>query len=106
MSCPKCEYYRKKLSPHEDADFTADYLLVEPREYLRSCIAFRKNSTDKILLVHASEVFYAAFNFHPDVADVTKMGRTLKALGWEATKRDGYTMYALPLEEFEDANPC
>jgi hypothetical protein len=102
MSCPKCEYYRKKLSPHEDPDFTADYLLVEPREYLRSCVAFRKNSTDKILLVSAGDVFLEAFGEYPDVADVTKMGRTLKALGWEATKRDGYTLYALPLEEFEN----
>jgi len=101
MTCPKCEYYRKKLSPHEDADFTADYLLVEPREFISGCVAFRKNSTNKILLVAAYDVFLHAFGFHPDVADVTKMGRTLKALGWEATKRNGFTLYALPIEEFD-----
>jgi len=106
VSCPKCAHYRRKLSPHEDVDFTADYLLVEPRAWLLKQVTFRKGSADPVLLVAASDVYYEAFGVPPDVSNVAKLGRTLKALGWEATKRDGYTMYAMSVEEFEDDRTC
>jgi hypothetical protein len=101
MSCPKCDYYRRKLSPLEDPAFTADFLLVQPVAWMRENQAVRKNSTQKLVSISASECFAEAFGYEPDHHDVMQMGRTLRALGWESTKQGGYTRYVKELEEFD-----
>lgn len=101
MSCQECARLRAKLSPLEDPSFTADYILVEPVGWLKEQTGRRQNGTP-IMIVHAAELFKAAFGHDPDHHDVMMMGRTLKAMGWEQSKHRGITKYIMEKEEFDD----
>ena len=101
MSCPQCVKLRKKLSPLEDPSFTADFLLVQPVAWMRENQAVRKNSTVKTVNISAAECFEEAFGYEADHHDAMQMGRTLRALGWEMTKQNGYVRYVMDLEEFD-----
>lgn len=99
--CKECARLRAKLSPLEDPTFTADFLLVAPIAWMRENIAIRKNSTTKTVNISAAECFEAAFGYEADHHDSMMMGRTLRALGWEFTKQNGYIRYVMDLEEFD-----
>mgnify|MGYP003424468189 FL=1 len=104
MSCQECARLRAKLSPLEDPSFTADYLLVEPVEWLREQVGRRQNGVP-IMIVHAADLFREAFGHDPDHQDVMMMGRTLKAMGWEQSKHRGITKYIMTKEEFDAIYP-
>lgn len=102
MECPNCIKLRRKLSPLEDQDFTADFLLMQPVAWMREHTAFRKNSTVQIVSISAAECYEQAFGIAPNINGSMKMGRTLRALGWEPTKQNGLTRYVMDLEEFDN----
>jgi hypothetical protein len=104
MECQECARLRAKLSPLEDPSFTADYLLVEPVEWLREQRGSRQNGTP-LIIVHAAELFQEAFGHKPDHQDTMMMGRTLKAMGWEQSKHRGITKYIMTKEEFDATYP-
>lgn len=83
--CEECARLRSRLAPLEDADFTADYILVEPVEW----IVLQENMKNMII-VRASELLEVAFG--PGVytkSDVARMGRTLQSMGWLRTAKNG-----------------
>jgi len=100
MSCKECERLRRKLSPNEDPDFTANYLLVEPLDWLKEQTATRKNGRTKIVMVKAREVYEQAFEEEPTYTQTAIMARTLRALGWEFSKRGGDDVYTMDYKEF------
>lgn len=99
MSCQECDRLRAKLSPLEDPDFTAEYRLVEPVEWLRG----QELVYDKAEAVGATlpDIFFMAFSRYGNNSEITKLGRTLLALGWSRTKRNGILYYVMGKEEFE-----
>lgn len=95
------ERLRRKLSPNEDPDFTANFLAVLPhvREWLRL-----QTTHQGKLRVNAAEVFEEAFGYRPSVVEARKMGYTLRALGWELTRWNGLTRFTMSIEEFDDVH--
>lgn len=101
MSCKECERLRSKLSPFEDKHFTADYLLVEPLEWLSTLPEVSYNGRPAVA-VQLSDL-WDQFNDAPaNTADLTRLGRTLVALGWSRTKRQGDLYFVMEKGEFDD----
>jgi len=97
--CKECKRLRNKLSPLEDKSFTEAYQRVEPVEYYRASLHSRNGSP--YVVIRLCDAWAAAFPKTPyTVLDLTKLGRTFDALGWERTKRNGITHFALKYDEF------
>ena len=88
MNCPNCEKLRKALSPMEDRDFTDKYLANQPTEWLRECV---EAGFPRITL---STLWERTFpGTAPNPLDLTRLGRTLDALGWRRTKYNGLLQF-------------
>jgi hypothetical protein len=83
MTCKQCEVLRKALSPMEDSEFTAQFLAAARVGYDQQVRSLR-------------DVWASAFETPPNVFDLTKLGRTLDALGWRRTKRNGFLFFIPP----------
>lgn len=101
MSCKECERLRSKLSPFEDKHFTADYLLVEPLEWLSTLPEVSYNGRPAVA-VQLSDLWCEVYDTPPNTADLTRLGRTLVALGWSRTKRQGDLYFVMNKGEFDD----
>jgi len=100
MSCQECVRLRAKLSPLEDAQFTADYLLVEPVSWIKEHVG-RRRTNEPVYLIEPDQLYMKAFGERGSPNDLAVLGRTLKALGWESSRRHGYVVYLIPKEEYD-----
>jgi len=100
MECKKCEWLKRKLSPLEDVEFTARYCLRENFEWLRTQRGTRQGKS--AIVVRLRDVWVNTFNSVPNNVDLTTLGRTLEALGWERTRRKGITFFLMNCKEFEN----
>jgi len=87
MSCKECARLRKALSPLEDPEFTAWYLAHEPTQWLGRQRVLRKGVPH--LRVSLPALWAESFGGDAGPLGLTKLGRTLQALGWSRTKIDG-----------------
>ena len=101
MSCKECERLRRKLSPKEDPDYTASYRLVEPVEFIREKCCVKRNGVQMVVVAPKS-LFKQAFGYEGNNRELMLLGRSLRALGWEHTKRGGFQFFSMTLEEFND----
>ncbi len=88
MICPNCERMRKALSPLEDREFTEKYLANQPTGWLADCVAA---GFPRITLPVLWERTFPGTT--PNPLDLTKLGRTLDALGWRRTKYNGLLQF-------------
>lgn len=101
LNCETCEFLRSKLSPLEDKEFTSLFRQLEPsRKWYASKVVGSKRGT--IIKLTLPELWEAAFGEVGNMAEITKLGRTLLALGWTRTKTEGRLFFTLPLEELSD----
>ena len=99
--CQECKRLRNKLSPLEDHSFTADLLLVFPVEWVKEHVG-RRRTNEEVYVIEPAELYYTAFGERGSPNDLAVLGRSLKALGWEATRRRGYITYLIPKAEFDE----
>ncbi len=101
-TCKECARLRKKLSPLEDAAFTAEFVAREPTllEFYVQKTTLRDGALSYIVTLRP--LWLAAFGTDPTPLELTKLGRTLAALGWERTKRNGLQFFCLPVKEFDE----
>ena len=98
MACKNCERLRAKLSPMENKAFTEKFKLVEPIAYYKSCTTQRRG--EDAYSVKLSEVYRRAFRKPADNHQLTELGRTLQAIGWERMSKLGATYFVLTAKEF------
>jgi len=96
MSCPNCEKLQRLLSPLEDKVFTTRYQLNEPRDWIVRQRVLRMDIVHvRVSLVELWRMTFPNIPHTP--LDLTKLGRTLQALGWSRTKVDGRLYFVKPL---------
>lgn len=99
MSCPNCERLKKKLSPLEDKEFTERYKGLEDRKWMREHLSVRNG--EPCVMLSLVPLFEHTFEVTPNNYELTMLGRTLVALGFERTYRGGHLFFAMSLEEFD-----
>jgi len=98
--CAECVRLRKLLSPLEDAGFTAIYLAAEPREWIDTQRATRMGHAH--VRVKLVDLWQHTFPDSPHTAlGLTKLGRTLQALGWSRTKIDGLLYFTMRVDDWQ-----
>lgn len=100
MECKKCEWLARKLSPLEDKKFTTIYCNRENLEWLATQRGTRQGKS--AIVIRLSDVWVHTFNSVPNNVDLTTLGRTLEALGWERTRRKGITFFLMNAKEFSN----
>jgi len=100
MECKRCEWLRNKLSPLENVELTTRYCNRENLDWLRTQRGQRQGKS--AIVIRLGDVWANTFNSVPNNVDLTELGRTLQALGWERTRRKGITFFAMNLKEFND----
>lgn len=96
MSCQECARLRRKISPLEDADFTANYRLVEPVAWYAT-----QGKGDKIS-IRLNDAWSQAFGTRANPHELTVLGRTLEALGWNRTYSNGLLRFTMGKQEYLD----
>lgn len=98
LTCSKCEFLRSKLSPLEDKEFTSLFRQYEPTRkwYTAQGVGSKRGI---LIRVSLPQLWLETFSKAGNMAEITKLGRTLLALGWTRTKIDGSLFFTLPLEE-------
>ena len=93
MNCPNCEKLRAALSPLEDRAFTEHYLSSQPTDWLRD------NHAAGFTRVTLGMLWDRTWpGRKPNPLELTKLGRTLDALGWRRTKYNGLLYFVIPDE--------
>jgi hypothetical protein len=95
--CKDCARLRKQLSPLEDADFTADFSMVEPVEW------YREQQQGGRYIIDLSSTWFQAFGTKPNNSGLARLGRTLQAMGWTRTTMSGHTRFIMKQEDFDYA---
>jgi len=94
--CPNCMRLRALLSPLEDKAFTRRYRENEPLEWIQTQNSTRMGHTHyRVRLADLWLQTFPGTKYSP--LDLTKLGRTLQALGWSRTKIDGTLYFAIPV---------
>jgi len=91
MTCPTCDTLRQALSPMEDRAFTLKYLAAQPVDYL---ISQREAGHHRTTLGMLWDRTWP--DTRPNTLELTKLGRTLDALGWRRTKYNGLLYFVIP----------
>jgi len=91
MSCKHCETLRQALSPLEDRVFTHKYLAAQPVDYLDTQ---RDSGHVRMTLGMLWDRTWP--DTRPNSLELTKLGRTLDALGWRRTKYNGLLYFVIP----------
>jgi hypothetical protein len=97
MSCAECERLRSRLSPLENKAMTESFLQNQPIVWMRGQV--RTHNGVPAVVVQLPELWRKAFGGTPSAKNLTELGRTLVALGWMRTKRNGLLWFALPKNE-------
>ena len=98
--CMECERLRKLVSPNTDFEFHDLFVGVEPIEFYTDPANWGMNNKRVSVVVRPSAVFEHAFGRKPTYPDVTKVSNSLQFLGWRRTKRNGFTFFCMPIEQF------
>jgi hypothetical protein len=100
MRCANCERLRSKLSPLEDKVFTDEFLSREPVDWYLTQLKSRQGGPS--VAVQLPALFNETFKRAPSVMELTKLGRTMDALGWTRTKRNGLLYFTMDYKEFTE----
>lgn len=93
------ERLRTKLSPLENKEFTAKVKAAMDKFDLSE---FRQQYRGSPYLVgRPGELWGALMDGEPNSRDITLLGRSLQALGWERSAHQGNIVFRIPLEEYE-----
>jgi hypothetical protein len=91
---------RRKLSPLEDPVFTEELRAklsgIDLNQFQRS---FRGGPH---IILKPNEVWVMAFNTTPSNRDITVMGRSLQAMGWERSALHGQRIFVMKQEEYNE----
>ena len=99
--CENCERLQKLVSPREDVVFTSLFKKVEPVSYYKDAKNWGINSIVVSVLVQPRFVWIEAYGTDPSDREISRMSHTLAAIGWKRTKRNGVTLYAMPITDFQ-----
>ena len=94
------DWYKRKLSPLENKEFTAKFCAREDREWERTQRGNRQGNPAIVLRLH--DLWVHTFNSVPTKHDLMTLAHTLLALGWERTRRAGLTYFVMELKEFDN----
>ena len=100
MECKHCDWYRRKLSPLEDKELTTRYCNRENLKWLATQLGSRQHKS--AISVKLGDVWVRTFGTEPSVGELTKLGRTLSALGWERSRQNGLTRFVMSMEDFNE----
>jgi len=98
MACKNCEKLRKKLSPLEDREFTTKFLAQQPLSWMQKQIRTRRGAP--VISLKLPSAWHATFGTEGNNHELTVLGRSLQALGWERRVQDGANFFQLSLAEF------
>lgn len=101
MECNECVRLRRLLSPLEDPDFTANFLLVLPEEWMYDHVG--RFNGEPAIVVDIDELYFEAFGEPHTTDTIKKLAHSLKALGWHKTFRRGVPYWVISVHDFENS---